>query len=333
MLRLRSPWFVTLLLAGGSAALGLISCGDLTSSNTAVTSITGVLVRAETLTAGRGCGPQASQVFKVAAVVYGRDDATNERTVPVAANTYDCFSDVTFVDLPPSPQGNVDYRIDVFLYNRDAYEAQEGVVDGARAATSAETEAVRTALATTTATWSTSCLATQLPNVQSLAVCDPVAAGSPGEGDGDGGSTGPATIELATGEFTTAAGEVLRCRAGDAGANDAGATDAGNDDAGEEDDAGDDDAGNEPEPPDAAAPDAAASGEFDAVRVRWRTGEAVGPIVDVACPTPFVLPNAPPGSVVLDVGLSSNGQPLGQTSCTATATAGQTSSAVCAPLP
>lgn len=329
MLRFRSSLFVTLSLAGASAVAGLVSCGDLTSSNTAVASITGVVVRAETLTRGRGCGPEASQVFKVAAVVYGTDDASNELTVPIAANTYDCFSDVTFVELPASSRGSVDYRIDVFLYNRDTYEAQKAVVDGASASTSAETAAVRTSLDAAPPTWSTSCRATQVSNVQSLAVCDPVTAGAPSDGGEDSGPTGAAKVELATGEFKNASGEILRCRASD----DAGATDAGTDDAGGESDAGDDDAGDATAAD--AATDAAISGEFDTVRVRWRTAETVGPIVDVACPTPFVLPNVTPapGDVVLDVGLLWNGQPLGQTSCTATAVPGQTSSAVCAPLP
>lgn len=314
MLRVRKPFFATLFSASCAAFAGLVACTSTTSSTTVAT-ITGVVVRAETLTRGRGCGRDPSQVLKMAAVVYGYDDTAKTLTVPVAANAYDCFTDATFVNLPISPGGNADFRIDVLLYDEASYDAHKDVVDGANAGETESATRVAASLATTNPTWTTTCHATQLDGVQVLAACDPVTSGSSADGGaGDGGATEGAAIELATGSFTTAQGEVLKCRpdAGDAGLEETG--DASSD-AGDASDAGKE------------------TRTFDTVRVRYRTQEVVGTTVDVTCPAPFVLTDAPLGDVVLDVGLISKGLPIGQTSCNVTAIPGATSSAVCAPFP
>ena len=54
---------LALLLAILGVASGPIGCGSSGSADT-LPPITGIVVRAETLTAGHGCGTSAQQVFK-----------------------------------------------------------------------------------------------------------------------------------------------------------------------------------------------------------------------------------------------------------------------------
>lgn len=301
-----------------------------TTSGTASTVITGVSVRAETLTAGRGCGTEPSQVFKYTAVVLG-SNAEAGGEVPLAVATYDCFTDATFVNLP-AVDGRYDYRLEVFLYERSAFEAQAATL--ARPALTSDTPAV---LRGTSPTWTTNCTATQYANVQSLAACVPVQEGLAGL-DPEGGTVAPApdagtaVIRLDTAQFASASGAAYTCSAlADAGTD--AQTDAGEaSDAGDaEVDAGDAEAG----PVDAGAP----ARTYDLVRVRARLGTVIlAEAQDIACPSSFVLPDATPKGAVLtlDVGLSRSGEPLfgGQpTTCTAVATPGQTTTPVCAAFP
>lgn len=301
-----------------------------TTSSTATTVITGISVRAETLTAERGCGPAPSQVFKYTAVVLG-PNAEAGGEVPLAVATYDCFTDATFVNLPAA-DGRFDYRLEVFLYDRPAFEAQAATLTRPEL-----TSNTPTVLRGTAPTWTTHCTATQYANVQSLAACVPVQAGLAGL-DPEGGTVPPtpdagaAVIRLDTAQFASASGAAYTCAAlADAGA-DAQA------DAGEDEDAGDAevDAGDA----EAGAADAdTPSRTYDLVRVRARLGNTiVAAAQDIACPSPFVLPGATPEGAVLtlDVGLSRNGEPLfaGEpTTCTAVVTAGQTTTPVCAAFP
>ena len=65
-----------------------------------MTPTTGVLVRAEQLTRGRGCGSAASNVYKYAVVVFGyASGPAGDRasyTFPLVGNIYDCFADGEF---------------------------------------------------------------------------------------------------------------------------------------------------------------------------------------------------------------------------------------------
>src|SRR6185295_8411509 len=85
-------------------------------------------VRAETLTADHGCGAASTQLFKYVVLVFGADPNADL----AGANVYDCFTDGTFVDLPPIGGKNA-YRLEVFAYNKSAYDQAaatglEGVV-------------------------------------------------------------------------------------------------------------------------------------------------------------------------------------------------------------
>lgn len=296
-----------------ACTVSFLACSD-AGSTAGVPPITGIVVRAETLTTGRGCGTRGDQVFRYAAIVYGYDgtDNANNLTVPRAANVFDCFTDGTFVQLTPV-NGRLDFRVDVFVYNEQAYLAQKAVVDSASAPEPpppdpdaaapppAPAAAVKQALEASLPTWSTTCTASQLQDVQVLAVCDPLAAGLAGIRGltpTDGGGAAAASVTLSLGAFPLADGGVVRC-----------------------------------------------DDQFTKVRVRARQGSSIGQPADLRCskvgsegtlvPVVFELnPAAAPATYLIDVALlRADDSVLGQTLCRASTSPGLPSSAVCDPLP
>jgi len=180
------------LLAPALVLCGLCgACGSGTATATLVP-ITGITVRAETLTANLGCGPGGSQIFKYAVVVFGRNpNAFNTFDVYIASNVYDCFSDGQFINLPPSA-GVTDYQLQVFAYTAVSYQAAGG--DAAVRVAAANP----VSLPATNPTYTTKCTATEIGDVQALAACDPLSAGV-GAVAPDGGA--PATITLSLAHF------------------------------------------------------------------------------------------------------------------------------------
>lgn len=179
------------LSAAAGAAATVAGC-DSTSTEPLIVPITGITVRAETLTAAVGCGTAPSQIFKYAVVVFGvnEGEATN-LDIPlnqkkydqfVAANVYDCFTDGTFVNLPVINGLSV-YGVEVIAFDQPAYVAAGGdaligpVVAGDLAL-----------LRSKQATYTTTCSAEQLVDVQSLAVCKPLTATGSSDGGTDGGA-------------------------------------------------------------------------------------------------------------------------------------------------
>lgn len=289
---------------------GIIACGSSASSDTLVP-ITGIVVRAETLTTGRGCGIAPTQVFKYVAVVFGVNPAdANKAGVDqrhdefVAANVYDCFTDGLFVDLPVSG-GSTTYEVQVFAYNKAAYDIARGdpargdelkgiatrlqvnrsalVNDGGPADRIAIMQDLER-LKATNPTYTTKCNALEIQSVQSLAICDPLAVG----GEGLGVKAAPATITLSAASFTTAKGTVVRC--------------------------------NE-----------------DYTTVKYRSGPSgvFGAATDAPCTSAITIsPAAAPASWVIEVALiRSDMMVLGQTTCGAETSPGLTSPAVCKPIP
>lgn len=289
-------------------AVGPAACGS-TSGTDALPPITGIVVRAETLTSGHGCGPKATQVFKYVALVFGANPAAPDvRDELLAANVYDCFADGQFVELPLSA-GSAQYALQIYVYNSAAYAAAggdagikgiTGRLTALRAAVAAdggapERAAVKAALAAlpaTNPTYSTTCDAAQFPDVQSLAVCQPLAAGTGGVGT----STTPATAVLSAGSFPVADGGVVTC-----------------------------------------------DDQYASVRYRYGTGGTFTEPTDARCSRltdkglePFVITVSPavaPATYAFEVALlRSDGSLLGTSSCTAETSPGLTSSAVCKPV-
>lgn len=174
---------------------GTVACSGTDAQDTYVP-ITGVLVRAETLTRGRGCGVGANQIFKYAAVVLGRNPSSSAFDVFLAGNVYDCFADGQFVGLPASG-GLFDYTLQIYAYNELAYRAAGDAAIRAAATNPAQ-------LPTTNPTFTTTCQATQLKLAQALAVCQPLTVGS-------GAAIAPATVSFSTATFTGAEGGIVTC--------------------------------------------------------------------------------------------------------------------------
>jgi hypothetical protein len=173
--RARKPLLARIASFAAVALVALAGAASCSSAGTTeiVAPITGIMVRAETVTRGRGCGLGATQVFRYVAVVFGRNP-TNTAAFDqfVAGNVYDCFTDAQFVQLPVSG-GTTDYQVRVYAYNATAYEAA-GDARIRAAATNPSN------LPATNPTFSTTCSAQQILDVQTLAVCQPLTAGSAG---------------------------------------------------------------------------------------------------------------------------------------------------------
>jgi hypothetical protein len=307
-----------------------IACSGTTS--TTPNPVTGVVVRAETVTTGRGCGTGATQVFKYAVVVFGftagDPDAGASYSAPITANVFDCFTDGAFFNLAPT-NGSATYRLEVYIYNEATYDAASNPAGGNKidqAASVLDTNALRT----TTPTWTTECRVSQLQNVEAPALCDPVTAGLGGVGV----TEAPTQIMLATSTFHLSAGRTATCASSDAGA-DGGASDASvAPDARDSGSLRDAEAGADAEggaDADAGPIADAGSLSFTTALVRYRTQGAISPTKTIRCPDPFTTPvAADPVQYDIDVGLlDQTGAPLGQTVCTVTAKTGTLSTAVC----
>jgi hypothetical protein len=151
-----------------ASVLALAACGS-TSTTDVLPTVTSISVRADAITAGRGCGSAAGQVFKYVVLVMSPDMAY------VVGNVYDCFADATFVDLPDV--GVRSYTMSVFAFDRAAYlAAGEGAlnakVNGWNANVASATPAALAALRST-ATYETTCTAPRLDQVQRVASCQP----------------------------------------------------------------------------------------------------------------------------------------------------------------
>lgn len=307
--------FVLASLAVLALAAAFLACSG-TGGTAGLPPTTGVVIRAETLTSGRGCGREPTQLFKYAAVVFGLTPGADPQRsesygVPVAGNLYDCFADGTFIELPETG-GSFQYRIEIYAFNQVAFAREAARI----AAAGTDVAALREAAPT----WTTQCSALQLEDVESLAVCEPLALGLAGLG----GATPPAAVVLGTGNFPGADGGAFRCVALDAGME-AGADAAVDASADAAADAGLD-AG------EGGAPTPAIG--FAAVRVDYRAGDRSPETAQIACPETFAIrPAEAPSRYTLDVVLLDEADAaVGATRCTAVTSPGVESSASCAPV-
>jgi hypothetical protein len=297
-----------------SILAGPAACGSTAGTDT-LPPITGIVVPAEALTTGHGCGRNATQIFKYLVVVYGVNPADanlppNEqrRDEFLASNVYDCFADGQFVELPASG-GSARYALQVYVYNAAAYDAAGGDaaimgktarLASARAALlndggAAERETIQTELAAlpaTNPTFNTTCAATQSADVQSLAVCDPLRPGASAVGT----TAATATVVLSAASFPAPDGGTVTC-----------------------------------------------DDQYTTVRYRFGTGGTLSAPVEARCShvtanglEPLVITVSQavaPASYVFEVALLRNdASALGLTTCTAQTSAGLTSSATCAPI-
>jgi hypothetical protein len=200
-----SPVLTLAVAAAGLsfAVLGQVACGTTSNAET-FPPITGITILAESLTVGRGCGRGTTEIYKYAAIVLGQSPTNSAvHDTVVASNVYDCFTDGLFVNLPASAVGSFDYVVEIYAYNAAAYAAAGG---DARVRVIAGD---RNALKQTAPTFTTTCLAEQTDQVQSLAVCQPIAFGAAGVGV----PTSDATVSLSLATFKGADGGAFACDA------------------------------------------------------------------------------------------------------------------------
>ena len=180
--------FACVVLGAVAASFGALACSSAANA-LGVVPTTGITVRAQDLTVGAGCGTGPGQVYKYAAVLadphYGR--------------VYDCFADAAFVNLPGTSDGGP-YSLEIFLYDKAAYDANADFIEAAAGASNAIA-----ALSQVPSTWTTSCTATQTLNIQTVAQCLPRTAGGPG------------SMVIATDSFPLGDGGTLACNAGFSG--------------------------------------------------------------------------------------------------------------------
>jgi hypothetical protein len=125
----------TVVALGAAASLLAAGACSSSGSTSGLQPITAIVIPAQTITSGRGCGSDPSRIFKYAAVVsgsaplFGVSDAG--LTKGVAGGVYDCFVDAVFSSLPTGTDGEGEYTIDVLAMNAAQYDAQRGAVDTA----------------------------------------------------------------------------------------------------------------------------------------------------------------------------------------------------------
>ena len=171
--------------------LGAIAGSAACTTDTAivgVTPVTGVLVRSNALVTGIGCGTGDAQIFEYVAVVTARDqgdggdaaDGQARRNGQSAwGGAYPCFADAVFVNLPFSTTGPTTFQVEIFGYNKAAFDAFSDLEDTARGIApdvDASTVDERVTALDKASTWTTTCTATQQPNVEVLADCQPLVA-------------------------------------------------------------------------------------------------------------------------------------------------------------
>ena len=191
-----SPFQLLARLVVGGALGVYVACSSTPPPGTN-SPITGILVHADSLVAGRGCGTRGSQIYRYVAVVFGADN------VPITGAAYDCFADGTFVNLSAGDSGSYSFTVQIWAYNFAAYAAQNGgssmLIERAASAVPPDVAALKGLKAT----YTTTCQAMQQANVEVLAVCDPLRS-----------PQGNASISLPTGAFPLADGGSLPCGVG-----------------------------------------------------------------------------------------------------------------------
>jgi hypothetical protein len=165
-----------------AAALCSAGCGG-TSSTAAPAIITNssaaVILRAESLVTGVGCGTADSEVYKYVAVLSAADGSD------VDGEIYDCFADAIFAQLDDYGL-NAHFTVHVFAFDKVAYEAKKGDI----ALNFTKTQPMKSL----GATYAVDCAAQSSGQAaQAIAICPSLwggVAGDAGVGDaGEGGAS------------------------------------------------------------------------------------------------------------------------------------------------
>lgn len=170
----------TALLAG-AVALGACTAltGSSVASNVAVSTyvpLTSIEVDSASLFDRRGCGTGPGVPFKYVVSVYDalppgvrRPGPDGGNPTAIVVGSADCFTDAVFQNVPSSQSVNLAwFSLTVDVFDQPTYQANRDAL-GLDAPAVGSADAIHAA-----ASWSTTCVAQQQPNVQSIAACDPL---------------------------------------------------------------------------------------------------------------------------------------------------------------
>jgi hypothetical protein len=188
------------IVAAMAAAFGgcLLAGCPTTATTTTYIPITGILVRASTLTEGVGCGTAPGQVYKYAALLAYVDDGGLASAPQYSfSGVFDCFADGLFSNLRPDPAGSTTFQLTILAWDQAAFPPalQCDATDAAFTFCPGDSPDVVTANEGTPG-WSTTCTASQTLGVSTVASCGPLAP--PGGALADSGA-GDAALPPASG--------------------------------------------------------------------------------------------------------------------------------------
>ncbi|MGO9833657.1 MAG: hypothetical protein ACLP1X_05530 [Polyangiaceae bacterium] len=167
-----APWAFS-LAASFVAVLGSAGCNS-TSTATSYTPITGIEILPSSLLQGLQCGMGVDEVYRYVVVVW-RDEEGGPLEQPIASNVFDCFTTGLFENLPASDGGSEEFFLRIFAYNYGSLPpsfACPGALSADGGVCSAQTDA--SLVEAGSATWTTTCTATQQQGIPVLAVCAPL---------------------------------------------------------------------------------------------------------------------------------------------------------------
>lgn len=164
----------------GAAAVAVPACTSADGS-IGLNPITGIVIRSESLIAGHGCGQQAGQVYKYAAIVTLTEAGDAGPEPSTAAGVYDCFADGTFANLPASPVGGTAFTVSIYAFDSPTWNANADAIQTAVVLSSGADDAgvplhPFDPLLAPIANWTTTCSATQQSDIEVLAVCGELTA-------------------------------------------------------------------------------------------------------------------------------------------------------------
>ena len=170
----------TALLAG-AVALGACTAltGSSATSNVQVSTyvpLTSIEVDSSSLFQRLGCGAASGVPYKYVVSVYDavppgvrKPAPDGGPAAPLEIGSSDCFADAVFQNVPSSQSVNLAwFSLTVDVFDQPTYQANRDAL-GLDAPAVGSADAIHAA-----ASWSTTCVAQQQPNVQSIAACDPL---------------------------------------------------------------------------------------------------------------------------------------------------------------
>jgi hypothetical protein len=169
------------------------ACGS--GNTTGITPLTGIVVRADDLVAGHGCGTGPDQIYGYAVIVSTFTEG-GAGAVFIAGGASPCYADATFINLCASTSGSLAFNVQVYAFTEAQWNLQSQLLnppvnspvqalsalesycqfDGGQTAFNGAVNLDNYAsLYQAAASFTASCVATQQENIEVVAVCSTLA--------------------------------------------------------------------------------------------------------------------------------------------------------------